>query len=121
MLITDYATSAPVNTVADETVRPSKRAIGPTITGVIDLRDTAGVLIEEMSVPASLRLAFTEIFATANTLHGLDEIDWSRHQRGFPNDDAYAVPDNRIEHSALYAVMADDGAAGSIETRRRFD
>jgi len=37
-------------------VRPSR--------GVIDLRTTAGVVIEEMSVPAGLRIAFTEIFAT---------------------------------------------------------
>ncbi|WP_244491175.1 alkaline phosphatase D family protein [Paramesorhizobium deserti] len=115
MLVVDYGTRAAVNSVADAAVQPSKRAVGPTITGVIDLRDTAGVLIEEMAVPASLRLAFTEIFATTNTLHGLDKIDWSTHRQGFPNDDAYAVPRKCIEHSALYAVMADDGAAGSME------
>jgi len=115
MLITDYGTGAAVNSVGDAAVQPSKRAIGPTITGVIDLRDTAGVLIEEMAVPASLRLAFTEIFATVNTLHGLDKIDWSTHQQGFPNDDAYVLPRKRIEHSALYAVMGDDGAAGIME------
>ncbi|MGE6784271.1 alpha/beta fold hydrolase [Ensifer adhaerens] len=115
MLVTDYATSNPVNTVSNETLQPSKRAIGPTITGVIDLRKTAGVLIEELSVPASLRLAFTEIFATLNTLHGLDRIDWSTHAKGFPTDDAYVVPTGRIEHSAVYAVMADDGAAGRLE------
>lgn len=115
MLVTDYGTRASVNTVANDAVQPSKRAIGPTITGIIDLRETAGVLIEEMSVPASLRTAFAEIFATVNTLHGLDEIDWSSHQRGFPNDDTYVAPDKRIECSALYAVMTDDGAAGKIE------
>ncbi|NUS71127.1 MAG: alpha/beta fold hydrolase, partial [Ensifer adhaerens] len=76
---------------------------------------TAGVLIEELSVPAGLRLAFTEIFATLNTLHGLDRIDWSTHTRGFPDDDAYVAPTGRIEHSAVYAVMADDGAAGRME------
>lgn len=115
MLVTDYATSNPVNTVSDEAVQPSKRAIGPTITGVLDLRKTAGVLIEELSVPAGLRLAFTEIFATLNTLHGLDRFDWSTHTRGFPDDDAYVAPTGRIEHSAVYAVMADDGAAGRME------
>ena len=114
MLITDYATEKSVNTVADETTQPSKRAIGPTITGVIDLRQTAGVLIEEMSVPAGLRIAFAEIFATVNALHGLDQIDWSTHRRGFPHDDEFVLPNKRIENSALYAVMGDDGAAGVI-------
>ena len=75
MLIADYATAAAVHTVADETVQPSTRAIGPTITGVVDLRATDGVVIEEMSVPAGLRIAFSEVFATVNTLHGLAEAD----------------------------------------------
>ncbi|MBY3139022.1 alkaline phosphatase D family protein [Rhizobium laguerreae] len=115
MLITDYATSASVNTVADETVQPSKRAIGPTITGVIDLRQDAGVLIQELSVPASLRIAFTEIFSTVNALHSLDQIDWTKHNQGFPNDDIYTTPAGRVQNSAVYAVMADDGAAGHLE------
>ncbi|MDX0605527.1 hypothetical protein GOD78_30880 [Sinorhizobium medicae] len=115
MLITDYATSASVNTVADEAVQPSKRAIGPTITGVIDLRQDAGVLIEELSVPASLRIAFTEIFSTVNALHSLDQIDWTKHNQGFPNDDTYITPAARVQNSAVYAVMADDGAAGHLE------
>ena len=115
MLITDYDTANTVHTVADEAVKPSVRAIGPTITGIIDLRATAGVLIEEMSVPAGLRLAFTEIFATVNTLHSLAEKDSSKHLQGFPDDDIYAVPALRVKRSALYAVMGDDGAAGTIE------
>ncbi|MGO7956467.1 alkaline phosphatase D family protein [Rhizobium leguminosarum] len=115
MLITDYATSASVNTVANEAVQPSKRAIGPTITGVIDLRQDAGVLIEELSVPASLRIAFTEIFSTVNALHSLDQIDWTKHNQGFPNDDIYITPAGRVQNSAVYAVMADDGAAGHLE------
>jgi cholesterol oxidase len=48
MLVADYATEKPVNTVANETVKPSHRAIGPTITGIIDLRKKHGMLIEEM-------------------------------------------------------------------------
>ena len=116
MLITDYATTSDVHTVADGTVKPSARDIGPTITGVIDLRDDPErVLIEEMSVPAGLRLAFTEIFATVNTLHSLAEKDEDPHVKGFPNNDIYAVSAQKIERSALYAVMGDDGAAGTID------
>jgi hypothetical protein len=71
-------------------------------------------VIEEMSVPAGLRLAFTELFATLDTLHSLAEKDSSWHQREFPTDDIYAVPKLRIDRSALYAVMGNDGAAGTV-------
>ena len=118
MLITDYATGADVHTVADEAVKPSTRAVGPTITGIIDVpktTDRSRLTIEEMSVPAGLRLAFTETFATINTLHSLAEADSSHHDEEFPSDDIYAVSRQQIERSALYAVMGDDGAAGTIE------
>ena len=115
MLVTDYATSTAVCTVADEAERPSARRIGPTITGVIDLRATKKILVEEMSVPAALGVLFREVFATVNTLHSLTDIDTSPHSRGFPDDDIYAVPVAHINNTALYAVMADDGAARTIE------
>jgi len=51
-----------------------------------------------MSVPAGLRLAFTEIFATVNMLHGIAENDSSQHTQGFPNDDLYVAPATRVEH-----------------------
>ena len=114
MLITDYATRDAVRTVANENVKPSDRTIGPTITGVIDLRESHGVLIEEMSVPAGIRRVFTEIFATTNALHRLNRADFSWHQDGFPDDDIYAVRHEDIDKSALYAVMGDDRAAGRI-------
>jgi len=118
MLIADYATSAAVHTVADETVKPSTRAIGPTITGVIDLRATAGVRDRgNVGCRPGCALRFTEIFATVNMLHGIAENDSSQHTQGFPNDDLYVAPATRVEHSALYAVMGDDGAAGSIEIK----
>ncbi len=114
MLITDYATRDAVRTVANENVRPSERTIGPTITGVVDLRESHGVLIEEMSVPAGMRRVFTEIFATTNALHSLNRADFSWHRNEFPDDDIYAVRHDNIDKSALYAVMGDDGAAGEI-------
>ncbi|MFA3918912.1 alpha/beta fold hydrolase [Ruegeria hyattellae] len=115
MLAVDFATDTVVNNVADESVRPSQRAIGPTITGIIDLRDDKGVLIEEISVPASLRLAFNEVFGFVNALQGLQDIDWSSHSDGFPTDDGYAVPPQHIKTTAAFAIMGDDGAQGSIK------
>jgi cholesterol oxidase len=116
MLIAQYNTNDLVHTVADEAVPPSQRGIGPTITGIVDLRsEHGGVVIEEMSVPASLRRVFAEMFATINTLQGLESTDWSTHRTGFSSDDLYGASAERIARSALYAVMGDDGAAGTIK------
>lgn len=116
MLITDYDTSGDVHAVADEAVQPSQRAVGPTITGVMKTRENGDdLVIEEMAVPAGLRRAFAEIFSTTNALHSLYERDCSTHVEGIPDDDIYMVGRERIERSALYAVMGDDGADGRIE------
>ncbi|WP_170438344.1 alpha/beta fold hydrolase [Ruegeria arenilitoris] len=115
MLATDYDTRQVINNISNEGVKPSNRAIGPTITGVIDLRDQKGVLIEEISVPASLRVAFTQVFASVNALHGLERIDWRQHDRGFPQNDLHAAPDGKLLNTAVYAIMGDDGAQGTID------
>ncbi|MGD8810382.1 MAG: GMC oxidoreductase, partial [Gammaproteobacteria bacterium] len=65
-------------------------------------------------MPAGLRGAFTEIFGTVNLLHKLAVPDKEKHERGHPADDIYEVDGQRIDRSALYAVMGDDGAIGSI-------
>ncbi len=114
MLASDFDTRDLVNNIADEAVRPSERHVGPTITGMIDLRKQKGVLIEEISVPASLRVAFTEVFGTVNGLQSLQKIDWSSHGPGFPSDDDYAVSPETIKNSAVFAIMGDDGAKGHI-------
>lgn len=115
MLAADYDTRRAINNISNEAIKPSNRKIGPTITGIVDLRDDAGILIEEISVPASLRVAFTQVFASVNALHGLERIDWGWHGRGFPVDDLHAAPDAKILNSAVYAIMGDDGAQGTIE------
>ncbi|WP_171236460.1 alpha/beta fold hydrolase [Ruegeria sp. HKCCA6837] len=115
MLAADFSTNSEINTVADEAVQPSTRSIGPTITGVIDLREVKGVLIQEISVPASLRVVFGEVFGTVNALHSLQDIDWSSHATGFPGDDGYAIPPQSIKQTAVFAIMGDDGAQGEID------
>jgi cholesterol oxidase len=115
MLAVDYHTDTVANAVADAVHQPSTRIVGPTITGIVDMRDSAGVLIEELAVPAALRRVFTELFGTVNTLHSLAERDCSTHREGYPDDDIYAIGSNRIDSSMLYAVMGDDGASGRME------
>lgn len=115
MLVVDYDTDKDVLAIADPATKPSARAVGPTITGIVDLRSSDGLVVEEMAVPSALRRAFGEIFATVDALHSLESPDRTRHERGFPDEDIYSLPSGRIDRSALYAVMGDDGAAGTIE------
>ncbi len=119
-MITHYDTGNEVNAVGKEDVAPEKREIGPTIAGILDLRehpdpDLNGLLIEEMASPASMRRIFGEIYATANALHRLGDCDRTAHETGYPADDIYELKEARIDNSALYAVMGDDGAHGEIE------
>ncbi|MBN1240265.1 MAG: GMC family oxidoreductase N-terminal domain-containing protein, partial [Gammaproteobacteria bacterium] len=115
MLIVDYDRRSEVGAVADPAAKPSTRAVGPTITGIADLRATAALVVEEIAVPAALRGVFGEVFATVHALHSLETRDRERHTRGFPADDIYSVPAERMDRSAIFAVMGDDGAAGTIE------
>lgn len=116
----DYRPEA--NAIADEDQPPAERQIGPTITGVIDavVQTPAGqqaIVIEELAVPGPLRRATEELLTTADTLHALAEIDTSRHRYGHPEDDPYAVNPRKLRHSAVFAAMGDDGAAGRLELR----
>ncbi|MEJ2602228.1 MAG: alpha/beta fold hydrolase [Gammaproteobacteria bacterium] len=119
-LITHFRTDTEVAAAGREADAPDERRIGSTINGIIDLRDQAdpqlrGLLVEEMASPASLTRLFGEIYATANAVHGLGECDRSRHEEGFPEDDAFELRDRDIENSGLYAMMGDDDAQGEIE------
>ena len=106
----------PVNAIADERQSPRTRHVGPTITGIIDLRnEKAGVVIEEMAVPGPLRRVFEEIVTTGNTLRQLGRIDLDAHAPGKPDHDPCAVDGEAIESSSIFAVMGDDGAGGALE------
>ncbi len=115
MIAVAYDQNHPVNAVADEAVPPDERFVGPTTTGIVDLRaDNRGkCVIQELAVPASLRRIFEEIVTTSHTLHQLDSGDPKRHGR--EKLDPCAVDTEAISKSSVFAVMARDGAAGSLE------
>lgn len=105
-----------VNAVADETVPFARRNVGPTITGLVDLReppaDQEAIVIEEMAVPGPLRRAFEEVYTTLDLLHGLGEADRSTHR---PTDaDPLAVDAGKILRSSLFAMTGHDGAGGEL-------
>ncbi len=115
MLASVYNQRQTVNAIADENQQPDQRLIGPTITGVIDLRDDEGLLIEEMAVPGALRRLYEELVTTSGCLANLVNIDRTEHLDGQPEADPYAVNAEHIDRTAIYAIMGDDGSQGSVE------
>ncbi len=116
MLATIFNQDNPSNAVACENDQPTERNIGPTITGVIDLRDRPErLLIEEMAVPGALRRVYEEMVTTTNTLAQLMTADKSNHRQGQPEQDPYSVDAEKIKRTSILAIMGDDGSNGSLE------
>lgn len=116
MLATIFNQHQPVNAVASEDDQPAQRHIGPTITGVIDLRDQPEqLLIEEMAVPGALRRVYEEMVTTTHTLAQLMSADKTEHFHGQPAQDPYSVDRKKIERTSILAIMGDDGSRGALE------
>ncbi|MEE9492423.1 MAG: alkaline phosphatase D family protein [Gammaproteobacteria bacterium] len=118
MLAAGCDMSVDVNAIGDETIMPDSRLVGPTCTGVIDLRTgkkLGGHVIEELAVPGPLKRLYSELFVTANTLHEFGKADLSSHSYGQPDNDPFAVTTERTERLSIYAIMSDDGAGGVMK------
>lgn len=118
MVAAAYDQNYTVNAVAEEKIAPDKRHIGPSITGIIDLRDereNKGLVIEELAVPVALSRLFSELYTTANTLYELGEMDHSQHFQGPVIEDVCAVDPQKIERTSILAVISHDSASGKLE------
>ena len=106
-----------VNAVADESMPPDDRAVGPTITGIVDLRAdrSRAQLIEEVAIPGPLRRLFEETVTTVNALHELGEPDVTTHDPEIPAHDPCAVDAQAIGQTSAFVMMGDDGANGALE------
>jgi choline dehydrogenase-like flavoprotein len=111
-----YKERREVNAVADETtpVEPDRK-VGPTITGVLDLRDDGGMVIEEIAIPGALARVFQEVVTTVNALHSLVEADTGRHVDDGTVPDPCAVDASAIRRSSVFVMMGDDGAGGELQ------
>jgi choline dehydrogenase-like flavoprotein/predicted alpha/beta hydrolase len=117
MIAVGYGMAATHNASARETDAPDARQIGPTITGMIDLRERfVPFVIEELAIPAALRRAFEEVVTTFGALHALESIDWSHHSDQ-PSRDPAAIDPAAMARTAVYATIGDDGAKGRIRLR----
>jgi choline dehydrogenase-like flavoprotein len=108
---------ADVNAVADESVAPPERNVGPTITAAITAEDRQdrelAVSIQELAVPGPLRRLFEEIFATGRTLYALDERDGTTHREG--DADRNAVDARAFRRRTLpIALIGRDTAGGKL-------
>jgi choline dehydrogenase-like flavoprotein len=109
-----YRQDREVNAVADESVAVEARAIGPTITGILDLRERHGVVVEELAIPGALARVFEEVVTTVDALHSLAEPDDAPHAPDSPEQDPCAVSAAAIRRSSVLAMMGDDGAGGVL-------
>jgi cholesterol oxidase len=119
MLVTAYGLSNPVNAVADERIPPSpigNRAIGPTITSMIDLRSgdpKTDLVIQDLAVPGALRRLFEEVTTTFDVLNQLGTGDFGWHRSEMTADDA-AVNPQAINKSLVLAMIGRDDASGEL-------
>ena len=110
-----YDMAREVRAVADESTSPAARRVGPTITAALDHRSgdpNTDVSIQELAVPGPLRQLFEEIFATARTLHSLDERDDAPHVAG--EADRNAVDHAAFKRTLPIALIGRDAAKGEL-------
>ncbi|MFT4101468.1 MAG: GMC oxidoreductase [Burkholderiaceae bacterium] len=113
------------------------RPVGPTITGLIDLRDAPRredqVLIEDGAVPGALADLWAELLATASLPHQLTRWRFQARRwhgslwrdlfgglfggRGRGGADGLLVSDEAARHSQLLLAMGHDAAAGVMRLR----
>ena len=117
MICAGYRMPHRVNASAHESQppEPEGRRIGPTITGMVDLREgKTPLVVEELAIPAALRRPLEEVVTTFAALHGLARVDWSRHGAGPGATDPAAVDPEAIGRTAIYATIGEDDAQGVL-------
>ena len=105
------------NAVADEATAARDRHVGPTITGMLDLRGRwplRDCVIQEIAIPGPMRRVFEETITTAKVLHELSKWDREEHGAGAPRQDPCAVDAEAIHRTSVFVMMGDDGAEGFL-------
>lgn len=116
MLLSVYDQHQPAQAVADEQTPAADRQIGPTITGMIDLRSGArGHVVQDLAVPGPLRRWFEEMTLTSATLHTIGKPDWTCHRGDAPAHDPLSVQPQAMARTLPLAIIGHDSAQGVIE------
>lgn len=102
----------PVKAVADEREPWARRAVGPTITGV--MRGGADFVVEDLAIPGALRPLFEESFAMAGTLDALGRANAGVHEERERFDDPFAVRAPVTDRYLPLAIIGRDSGTGRL-------
>ena len=112
VLATLFDASRQIGGVADEDLPAEGRAVGPTITSMIDLRKPLGLVVQDLAVPGPLRRLFEEAATTTALLQQLDQTDETDHRSGGSAPDPMSVDPAAISRSVALALIFRDAARG---------
>ena len=105
----------------DARLVPAPERVGPTITGMIDLRHPQGkpdaMIIQDLAVPGALRSLLEQTVATATAFHRLAESDTTTH--GPATRDPCAVDPRETGNTLVVAIIGHDSADGVMKLNRR--
>lgn len=112
-----YGGKARANCVGDEDKDPrfipAADQVGPTITGMVDLRKTGGMIIQDLGVPGPLRSVLEQSVTMSSAIHMLTRSDRERHDAR--THDACAVDAQAIDNTLLVAIIGHDSADGVLK------
>lgn len=109
----------PANGCAVESGAPASRAVGPTITGMVDLRNGAdGFVIQELGIPVPLRRLLAETIGLVRVTGALDDPQAAAQT---DSDPLCTVDDDLLARSLIFAVIGDDRARGKLTLARETD
>lgn len=123
LLMAAYRQEAAAQAMADETMPPAHRDIGPTITGMLDRRQPAstrqdlhrGYVIQDLAIPGALRRLFEEATLTAKTVDDIGRPDPLRGtEESADRHDPAAINPAHMRHTLPLAMMGHDDASGRL-------
>jgi cholesterol oxidase len=104
------------------TGRARGRVVGPTITGVVDARETAnwkdGIIVEEGAFPSGLAKALRWAMPFLNVGEGVPSrhgIKHAMHELWHEVLDVFDPRHGALNRSELYLIMGHDGADGELQ------
>jgi choline dehydrogenase-like flavoprotein len=117
-----YGLQTRIDGYADDKQTRKARAVGPTITHLVDLRKNAlsnraqSIVVENLTVPAAMAWVFGELLTSLMIPQRWTQGDYSPRTPGSP--DPYVVDDGAkgaLRKSLLIATQGDDGAGGVLQ------
>lgn len=120
-----YNNDAPVNGIGFGSLHEAEEEVGPTITGIIDLRDEQvldeGIVIEDGAVPSALAGMLPSFLAASARVLGHDTDRGARDAAHEARRELLSVVrgarHGAVRNTQVYLVMAHDDGAGRLSLR----